>query len=100
LRSEKSLATKKNKGTLIGATMNSIELFAGAGGLGLGVEQAGFNHSTVIERDHDACATIRFNLGRAREGHAQWPLHEMDVRNFDFSTFEDKVELVSGGPPC
>jgi len=80
--------------------MKSIELFAGAGGLGLGIERAGFDHSLVIERDRDACATVRYNLSRQRRGHSQWPLHETDVRYFDFSSFEDKVDLVSGGPPC
>lgn len=80
--------------------MNSIELFAGAGGLGLGIEKAGFDHSVVIERDSDACATIRFNFGKAGKGHSRWPLHETDIRYFDFSTFADKVQLVSGGPPC
>jgi DNA (cytosine-5)-methyltransferase 1 len=80
--------------------MNSIELFAGAGGLGLGIEKAGFDHSVVIERDSDACSTIRFNFGKACKGHSRWPLHETDVRCFDFSTFADKVELISGGPPC
>jgi DNA (cytosine-5)-methyltransferase 1 len=80
--------------------MNSIELFAGAGGLGLGIERAGFDHSLVIERDPDACATVRFNFSRKRNGHSSWPLHEVDVRHFDFSGFAEKVELVSGGPPC
>jgi DNA (cytosine-5)-methyltransferase 1 len=80
--------------------MNSIELFAGAGGLGLGVEKAGFDHSLVIERDCEACATIRFNFGKSGNGHSRWALHETDVRHFDFSGFTDKVELVSGGPPC
>jgi len=82
------------------ANMNSIELFAGAGGLGLGIEKAGFDHAIVIERDSDACSTIRFNFGKAAKGHSRWPLHETNVRYFDFSAFADKVELVSGGPPC
>jgi DNA (cytosine-5)-methyltransferase 1 len=80
--------------------MNSIELFAGAGGLGLGIQKAGFDPSLVIERDPDACATVRFNFSRRRNGHLCWPLHEIDVRHFDFSRFADKAELVSGGPPC
>ena len=79
--------------------MNSIELFAGAGGLGLGIEKAGFDHSIVIERDSDACATIQFNFGKAGKGHSQWPLHETDIRYFNFSKFADKVELVSGCTP-
>lgn len=82
------------------ANMNSIELFAGAGGLALGIEKAGFSHSVVVERDSDACGTIRLNFGQANRRHSKWPLHETDIRNFDFSTFTEKVELVSGGPPC
>jgi DNA (cytosine-5)-methyltransferase 1 len=41
--------------------MTSVELFAGAVGLALGVSQAGFRHEAVIELDHDACNTSRAN---------------------------------------
>lgn len=100
LGSEKLLASEINRGKVRRKNMNSIELFAGAGGLGLGIENSGFKHASVIERDKDSCTTVRFNMGRARDGHLKWPLHEVDVRDFNFSEFEDKVELVSGGPPC
>ncbi len=80
--------------------MNSIELFAGAGGLGLGIATAGFEHHLVVERDADACGTIRANFG-AETGHAhQWPLFQGDVREYDFRILEGKIDLVSGGPPC
>jgi DNA (cytosine-5)-methyltransferase 1 len=95
-----SSCVQREQGRAWSKSMKSIELFAGAGGLGLGIEKAGFDHSVVIERDPDACATVRFNFSRPRNGHSCWPLHEIDVRQFDFSRFEDKVELVSGGPPC
>ena len=39
--------------------MNAIELFAGAGGLGLGTSMAGFKHLAVVEWDKWACDTIR-----------------------------------------
>jgi len=41
--------------------MNSVELSSGAGGLAIGVSQAGFCHKTVRERDKNVCETIRQN---------------------------------------
>lgn len=82
------------------APMNSIELFAGAGGLGLGIAHAGFAHRLVVERDNDACQTIRANFGTDTERAHKWPLFEGDVRQFDFGALEEKIDLVSGGPPC
>ncbi|MDR0477284.1 MAG: DNA cytosine methyltransferase [Desulfobulbaceae bacterium] len=79
--------------------MKSVELFAGAGGLALGVSLAGFNHDAVIEWDKWACDTIRENQQRQNPLVTDWPLHERDVRLFDFSTI-NSVDLVAGGPPC
>jgi DNA (cytosine-5)-methyltransferase 1 len=76
--------------------MKTIELFAGAGGLALGTANAGFHHDAVLEWDHDACETIRENQ---RRGVISWPLHETDVRKFDFRKLEG-IDLVAGGPPC
>lgn len=45
-------------------SLNSIELFAGAGGLALGVALAGFKTRAVVEWDQWACDTIRENQGR------------------------------------
>ena len=73
--------------------MKSIELFAGAGGLGMGINQAGFKPSAVFEWDKWCCNTLR-------ENHKTWDIREGDVRLHDYSEFEGKVDLVTGGPPC
>jgi DNA (cytosine-5)-methyltransferase 1 len=80
--------------------MQSVELFAGAGGLGLGVCRGGFKPVAVVEWDRYCCDTIRENAERGHGLVANWPLVPGDVREFDFRPFEDKVEFVSGGPPC
>ena len=79
--------------------MKSVELFAGAGGLALGVSLAGFTTGAVIEWDKCACDTIRENQQRQNPLVADWPLHEQDVRLFDFSTIKG-IDLLAGGPPC
>lgn len=80
--------------------MRSVELFAGAGGLAMGMANAGFRHAAVIEWDHDACETFRENQRHHAQSVEGWPLHECDVREFDFTPLADRIEVLSGGPPC
>ena len=80
--------------------MQAIELFAGAGGLGIGVSRAGFIPAAVIEWDSYCCDTIRENQDRKLQPLVHWPLIECDVRHFDFGSIDAKIDLVSGGPPC
>lgn len=80
--------------------MKSIELFAGAGGLGIGLHQAGFHPLQIVEWDHYCCETVRENQLFDHPIVRDWPLTEGDVRQVDFSAFEDRLDLVSGGPPC
>jgi DNA (cytosine-5)-methyltransferase 1 len=80
--------------------MKSIELFAGAGGLGMGLHRAGFHPETVVEWDRDCCDTVRENQAFDHPVVRAWPLVEGDVRRVDFSAFEGRLDLVSGGPPC
>lgn len=80
--------------------MRSVELFAGTGGLALGLDGAGFRHEAVVEWDRWACDTIRENQERGANLVATWPLHEMDARAFDYASIDTDIDLVAGGPPC
>ena len=80
--------------------MKSVELFCGAGGLALGVSGAGFEHVAVVEIDQDACDTLRENQRRGFHPVSDWPLFESDVRKFDYSSIQNGIDLLAGGPPC
>lgn len=82
------------------SNLRCVELFAGAGGLALAASNAGFEHDAVLEFNHDACETIRSNQKRGFDLVRHWPLIEADVHNQDFTTWQDRTHLVSGGPPC
>jgi len=80
--------------------MKSVELFAGAGGLAMGISLAGFESLAVVEWDKWACDTIRENQRRGYPVVQDWPLWEGDVRNFDWASIPVGIELLAGGPPC
>lgn len=71
----------------------SVELFAGAGGLALGLHMAGFRHVLLNEMDSMACETLRTN-------HPEWNVLEGDIHNIDFTPLRDRVDFLSGGFPC
>ncbi len=70
---------------------NSIELFAGAGGLALGFENAGIHHELLVEIDAHAVNTLRKNR-------PDWRVIQDDVRKIDFAKYS--ADIVSGGFPC
>lgn len=80
--------------------MRSVELFAGAGGLALGGELAGFKPELVVEWDRWACDTIRENKASGYPLVNDWQVHEGDVRAVDWSAVEGPITVVTGGPPC
>ena len=71
----------------------SIELFAGAGGLALGLEMAGIKHVLLNDVDHDSCETLRHNR-------PLWVVAEGDIHNLSFCGYKGKVDIVTGGFPC
>ena len=72
---------------------NVLELFAGAGGLALGFENAGLKCAVLNEIDKWACQTLRDNR-------PNWNILEGDVKSFDFTKYQNKVQVVAGGFPC
>lgn len=80
--------------------MQSLELFVGAGGLGIGASAAGFRPVAVIDWDRWACDTIRENKKRRLAPFSKWKVIEDDVSGIGFEQFGPEIELVTGGPPC
>lgn len=70
-----------------------LELFAGAGGLALGMERSGLKCIALNEMDKWACQTLRKNR-------PQWNVLEGDIQNFSFKEYRGNVDLVTGGFPC
>lgn len=73
--------------------VTAIELFAGAGGLALGLEKAGIHTVEFVEIDKFCCATLK-------ENRPSWNVTNADVSEIDFSKYHKKVDIVTGGFPC
>ncbi len=72
--------------------LTSLELFSGAGGLALGMSQAGIQHEALVEWNKDASKTLCQNFDPEI-------VHNVDVTEFDFDGYSH-IDLVAGGPPC
>ncbi|HNP18215.1 MAG TPA: DNA (cytosine-5-)-methyltransferase [Fulvivirga sp.] len=70
-----------------------LELFAGAGGLAVGMEKSGLKCVALNEIDHWAAQTLRNNR-------PNWRVIEDDIRNLSFSEYKGKLDVVTGGFPC
>jgi len=81
-------------------TLRSVELFAGAGGLAMGVSLAGFESQAIVEWDKWACESIRHNRKRGHPLVSDWPVFEGDVRHVAWDEILGPIDLVAGGPPC
>ena len=88
---------------------NVIDLFAGAGGLSLGLCQAGWRGIFAIEKNAFAFETLKFNLIDNKK-HFNWPdwlpqtAHDINevLKKYpkQLKALRGKVDLVAGGPPC
>lgn len=89
--------------------MKYIDLFAGSGGLSLGLYNAGLRGIFAVERNKDAFSTLKYNLIE-RKKHFSWP-NWLEMKNWDINellevhskelaTLNGSIDLVVGGPPC
>jgi DNA (cytosine-5)-methyltransferase 1 len=77
------------------AQPTSLELFAGAGGMALGVAQAGFRPALIVELEPRAADTLRANARETTASHVV----TADVREMTFRQYRN-VDLLAAGPPC
>lgn len=74
-------------------TYTVLELFAGAGGMALGLEKSGLKSVLLNEIDSHACKTLKINR-------PEWNVIEGDVSKVDFTPYRDTVDVLAGGFPC
>jgi len=84
---ERELSTVPNR------PFQLLELFAGAGGLAIGMERAGFESVLLNELDKHACNTLRQNR-------PDWNVVEGDISKISFTQYRDQIDILSGGFPC
>ncbi len=87
-----------------------IDLFAGCGGLSLGLKKAGWRGVFAIEKSPDAFETLKHNLGSGKPDGFKWPewLPQQAMTTSELiDTYQDKlrqlrgrVAMIAGGPPC
>ncbi len=76
--------------------VNTVDIFSGGGGFGLGFATAGFKIRVAVEIDRDAARTYSAN-------HRETVVLQEDVRNVDYRDLEKyagDIQIVIGSPPC
>lgn len=78
---------------ILASDVTAIELFAGGGGLALGLEQAGIKTLVHVELDKYCCETLKQNR-------PDWNVICEDITKVAFSKYKNRVDIVTGGFPC
>lgn len=77
-----------------------VDLFAGCGGLSLGLEQAGFSPWFVNEIEEQFCNTYKYNHDLSDEHYFVGDIAKLNEKIEDYSHLLSDITLVCGGPPC
>jgi DNA (cytosine-5)-methyltransferase 1 len=84
--------------------LKALSLFSGAGGMDIGVSQAGFEIKACVEADPYCCETLRASVQRERK---KTKIIEADIRKLEPSDLmyeldlkQGELDLLCGGPPC
>jgi len=90
--------------------MNFIDLFAGCGGLSLGLSNAGWKGIFAVEKSEDAFKTLSHNFNRKKALKFDWPewLPQKEMSTSDLlenyrgqlRNLRNTIDLIAGGPPC
>jgi DNA (cytosine-5)-methyltransferase 1 len=75
-------------------------MFCGAGGLALGLHQAGFEPAALFEWDKNSCENIKANIESGYAGMKNWNVVQADMRLVDYADYSTGIQFVTGGPPC
>lgn len=93
-----------NAERIMDKNLTAISLFSGAGGMDIGVQQAGFTILSCLELDKNCCETLRENISRENR---KTIVYEGDIKEFapeqllkDLGYNPGEVDLLFGGPPC
>lgn len=98
----RTMLTKTER--IMDKNLTAISLFSGAGGMDIGVQQAGFTILSCLELDKNCCETLRENISRENR---KTIVYEGDIKEFapeqllkDLGYNPGEVDLLFGGPPC
>lgn len=75
------------------SNLSVIELFCGAGGLALGLSNAGLKTELLVDFDEDSISTIKSNRPK-------WNSHCTSVTDLDLSKYRGEIDVLAGGFPC